>query len=92
MVLNRVIACGVIAVFFQTQAERALCEPPPARSCSAMIKNAKALAGKLTDGVEKTAANKEIANGQSALEKGSEEECKAHITNALKAIQAKGTS
>jgi hypothetical protein len=86
------VAC-VLTLTFQAPAQNRISLPSEsAASCSAMMKDAKVRASRLPEGVEKAAAEMEIADSQSQLARGAESECKVHIKNAMMEIKAKGTN
>jgi hypothetical protein len=65
---------------------------PAAMSCQEMLEKAKSLVANLPSGVEKMAAQKELASAQIDLDKGAETECKSHVHNAAEAIKARSTN
>lgn len=61
-------------------------------SCRDMIVRIKPLVGRMPAGVEKTAAQQEIASAEFELKQGTEAECQTHAHNAAEAMRAHGAN
>jgi hypothetical protein len=61
-------------------------------SCRQMMDKARAMAARTPAGVEKMAAQKEIASARTDLQKGAETQCQTHIHNAMEALKAHSTN
>jgi hypothetical protein len=58
-------------------------------TCREMMEKARTVVAQTPAGVEKLAAQQEMASAQMELDKGAEPECQTHVRNALQAIKAR---
>jgi len=90
-VLCRALTLGLMFPLL-AQADPASGPGPDARpqtDCGSLIKKAEASLPKMHNGVEKSAAQEELAGARTDLAKGDSTSCKTHVKNAVTAMQAK---
>jgi hypothetical protein len=80
-----------LSVLAQTGAPQPSQPGDSAPSCRQMIDKAESAIVRMAAGVEKMAAQKEIASAKLDMAHGDSVSCNSHVKNAMQALQAKGS-
>ena len=82
------ICAAVLIGIFAVQADGQGSVPvAPVTTCQQMLNKVRPMVLKMPAGVEKMAAQKEIASAQTQLDKGAETECRTHVQNVTVAMK-----